>query len=43
MGTWATTGWSGSSLALSTPSTIRTLPTNEVYRVDLVWTINSGP
>jgi hypothetical protein len=43
MGTWATTGWSGPSLALSTPSTIRTLPTNEVYRADLVWTINSGP
>ena len=43
MGTWATTGWSGTSLGLSTPSTIRTLQTNEVYRVDLVWTINSGP
>ncbi|HEX4432748.1 MAG TPA: WxL domain-containing protein [Frankiaceae bacterium] len=43
MGTWATTSWSGTSLALSTPSTIRTLPTNEVYRADLVWTINSGP
>jgi uncharacterized membrane protein len=43
MGTWATTGWSGTSLALSTPSTLKTLQTNEVYRVDLVWTINSGP
>jgi hypothetical protein len=43
MGTWATTGWGGSSLALSTPSTLKTLQTNEVYRVDLVWTINSGP
>jgi hypothetical protein len=43
MGTWATTGWSGTSLALSTPSTLKTLQPNEVYRVDLVWTINSGP
>jgi WxL domain surface cell wall-binding len=43
MGTWATTGWGGSSLALSTPSTLKTLQSNEVYRVDLVWTINSGP
>jgi len=43
MGTWATTGWGGTSLALSTPSTLKTLQSNEVYRVDLVWTINSGP
>jgi hypothetical protein len=43
MGTWATTGWSGTSLALSTPSTLQTLQTNEVYRVDVVWTLNSGP
>lgn len=43
MGTWASSGWSGTSLALSTPSTLKTLQTNEVYRVDLVWTLNSGP
>ena len=43
MGTWATTGWSGTSLALSTLDDLKTLQTNEVYRVDLVWTINSGP
>jgi hypothetical protein len=43
MGTWATTGWSGTSLGLSTPSTLKTLQTGEVYRVDLVWTLNSGP
>ena len=43
MGTWATTGWSGTALALSTPSTLKTLQTGEVYRVDLVWTLNSGP
>lgn len=43
MGTWATTAWSGTSLALSTPTTLKTLQTGEVYRVDLVWTLNSGP
>jgi hypothetical protein len=43
MGTWASGGWSGTSLALSTPSTLKTLQTGEVYRVDLVWTLNSGP
>jgi hypothetical protein len=43
MGTWATTGWGGTSLALSTPSTLKLLQSSEVYRVDLVWTINSGP
>lgn len=43
MGTWATTGWTGTSLALSTPTTLKTLQAAEAYRVDLVWTINSGP
>jgi hypothetical protein len=43
MGTWATTGWSGTSLGLSTPTTLKTLLANEVYRVDLAWTLNSGP
>jgi hypothetical protein len=43
MGTWATTAWSGTSLALSTPTTLKTLQTSEVYRADLVWTLNSGP
>ena len=42
-GTWATSGWGGTSLALSTPSTLKALQTNEVYRVDLVWTLSSGP
>jgi WxL domain surface cell wall-binding len=43
MGTWATTGWSGTSLALSTPTTLKLLQSGEVYRVDLIWTLNSGP
>jgi len=43
MGTWGSTGWSGTSITASTPSTISALPANEVYRVDLLWTLGSGP
>jgi hypothetical protein len=42
-GAWSTSGLSGTSLALSTPTTMRVLPANEVYRADLVWSLNSGP
>jgi hypothetical protein len=40
---WSATGFSSSSLTLSTPSTLRALPASEVYRLDAVWTLNSGP
>ena len=43
MGSWGTTGWTGTSLALATPTTLKTLQPSEVYRVDLVWTLNTGP
>jgi hypothetical protein len=43
MGTYATTGWTGTSVAALAPSTITALPANEVYRVDLLWTLGSGP
>jgi hypothetical protein len=43
MGTYQANGYSATSLALSAPTTIKALQTNEVYRVDLVWTLNSGP
>jgi hypothetical protein len=43
MGTYATTGWTGTSVAASAPSTVAALPANEVYRVDLLWTLGSGP
>jgi hypothetical protein len=43
MGTFQANSYSGSSLALSTPSTLKALSNGEVYRVDLVWTLNSGP
>ncbi|HEY2216870.1 MAG TPA: WxL domain-containing protein, partial [Solirubrobacteraceae bacterium] len=43
MGTWQTSGFSGTSLALSTPSTLKVLPSEEVYRVNLLWTLSTGP
>ncbi len=43
MGTYLTSGWSGTSLALSTPSTLKALANEEVYRVNLLWTLSTGP
>jgi hypothetical protein len=43
MGTWLTTGFSATSLALATPSTLKVLPEKEVYRVNLLWTLSTGP
>jgi hypothetical protein len=43
MGTWLTTGFTGSSLALATPSTLKALANGEVYRVNLLWTLGTGP
>jgi hypothetical protein len=44
LGTWSTTGYGSSSLALSVPTTIKVLrEPGEIYRVDLVWTLNTGP
>ncbi len=43
MGTWLTSGFSASSLALSTPSTLKLLPSEEVYRLNLLWTLSTGP
>jgi hypothetical protein len=43
MGTWLTSGFSGTSLALSTPSTLKSLANEEVYRVNLLWTLATGP
>jgi hypothetical protein len=43
MGTYQTSGYSATSLAMSAPTTIKALQTNEVYRVDLLWSLNSGP
>ncbi len=43
IGGWETQSFGASSLSLATPTTIRTLQTNEVYEVNLVWTLSSGP
>lgn len=42
-GPWKTGGFTSTSLALATPSTLRKLQENEVYRVDLLWALSSGP
>jgi hypothetical protein len=44
LATWTTTGFSSSSVSLSVPTTLRApKQTGEVYRLDLVWTLGSGP
>jgi hypothetical protein len=43
MGTWLTAAFSGTSLTLSTPSTLKALSNGEVYRVNLIWTLSTGP
>jgi hypothetical protein len=42
-GTWKTTGFSASSLALKVKSTLRALKSGEIYRVDILWTLATGP
>ena len=42
MGTFATTGYGASSLSLNAPTTIKAIGA-DVYRLDLVSTVNSGP
>jgi hypothetical protein len=43
MGSYLTTGYTASSIAAITPSTVQALLANEVYRVDLLWTLSTGP
>jgi hypothetical protein len=43
MGTYLTTGFTSTSLALATPTTLKVLPNEEVYRVNLLWTLSTGP
>jgi hypothetical protein len=43
MGTYQANSYSATSLAVATPANLPALPANEVYRVDLLWTLNSGP
>ena len=41
LGTW--TGSGSTSLSLATPASLRKLQTGEVYRVNVTWTLSSGP
>jgi hypothetical protein len=43
MGTWQANSYSATSLSLATPSTLKALSNNEVYKVNLLWSLNSGP
>jgi hypothetical protein len=42
-GTWTAGSWSTTSLKLSTPTTLRVLANEEVYRVNILWTLATGP
>jgi hypothetical protein len=42
--TWTSSGWSSTSVTLSVPTTLRKpLQAGEVYHLDVVWTLISGP
>jgi hypothetical protein len=41
--TWTTTGFSATSLALAVATTLRALKNEEVYRVNILWTLTTGP
>jgi hypothetical protein len=42
--TWTSSSYSATSLALTLPTTIRApLQTGEIYHLDLIWTLNTGP
>jgi hypothetical protein len=43
MGTWLTSAFTGTSLSLATPSTLKALANGETYRVNLLWTLGTGP
>lgn len=42
-GTWTTTGFSAASLSLASSTTLRILPSKELYRVNILWTLATGP
>ena len=41
--TWTASGFSATSLALAVPTTLKVLPVEEVYRVNILWTLATGP
>jgi hypothetical protein len=42
-GTWTTSGFASTSLALAVPTTLRALPSEEIYRANVLWTLSTGP
>lgn len=42
-GTWTTTGFSATSLTLAIATTLKALSAEEVYRVNVLWTLATGP
>ncbi len=42
-GTWTSTGFSATSLALAVSTTLRALKNEEIYRVNILWTLTTGP
>lgn len=42
-GIWTASGFSASSLSLAAPTTLRALPNEESYRVNVLWTLSTGP
>jgi hypothetical protein len=43
LGPWTASGFGSSSLTLLLPSTVFALPAHEIYRVNLLWSLNTGP
>jgi opacity protein-like surface antigen len=43
MGSYLTNGYTATSIAANTPSNLTVPLANEVFRVDLLWTLGSGP
>jgi hypothetical protein len=42
-GLWSASGFSASSLALAAPTTMRAPPNEQIYRVNVLWTLSTGP
>ena len=43
MGTFLTNAFAANSLSLATPTTLKALANGETYRVNLLWTLGTGP
>jgi hypothetical protein len=43
MGTWQANSYSSTSVGVAVPTTTKLLQTSEVYRLDLLWTLGTGP